>query len=368
MNSEKEYRLLHVQFRASTDEKSIEGYAAVFNTVTDLGWFSEQIAPGAFKRAIAEKQDVRCLFNHDPNQVLGRTKSGTLTLEEDNTGLKFSCDMPDTTIGNDVRSMIKRGDVDQCSFGFIVMQESIAYGDDGTATRTIQDCDLFDVSPVTFAAYPTTSVQARSIEKVGKALKRADDDGTPDVDPDAEEFNEAMGIHHLDESSAHAEHATRCRSLAAASDDDDLAQHLRASAKMHDEHSDRCAYRAALCFERAADYRGDSSERSASKKTKRVAGEDLTADCFLYVGDPEKTATWALPYKFSTEEKTKSHLRNALARFDQTSTIPSDKKAEVKSKLLAKCKEYGIDTAETNAADMSLEVAKARTYLAGLSL
>lgn len=86
--------------------------------------------------------------------------------------------------------------------------------------------------------------------------------------------------------------------------------------------------------------------KDKKKKTKRVAGEDLTADCFAYVGDPEKTDTWKLPIKFSDEEKTKRHIRNALARFDQTKGIPADEKDKVKAKIHAAAKEHGIDVEE----------------------
>jgi hypothetical protein len=86
--------------------------------------------------------------------------------------------------------------------------------------------------------------------------------------------------------------------------------------------------------------------KAKDKKTKRVAGEDLTADCFAYVGDPEKTDTWKLPIKFSDDEKTKRHIRNALARFDQTKGIPEDKKDEVKAKIVAAAKKNGIDVEE----------------------
>jgi hypothetical protein len=82
------------------------------------------------------------------------------------------------------------------------------------------------------------------------------------------------------------------------------------------------------------------------KKTKRVAGEDLTADCFAHVGDPEKTETWKLPIKFSTEEKTKRHIVNALARFASTKGIPADEKAKVKAKIIAAAKEHGIEVSE----------------------
>lgn len=168
----KEYRIFQTTVRAKADSPQIEGYAAVFNVSADLGFLTERIAPGAFSRAIAEKQDVRCLFNHDPNNVLGRTKSGTLALSEDNTGLSYVCDMPDTQIGRDVHTMITRGDVDQCSFGFIVTKEEVTYNDDGSCTRQIQDCDLFDVSPVTYPAYESTSVEARSNETVLDTYKR----------------------------------------------------------------------------------------------------------------------------------------------------------------------------------------------------
>lgn len=175
-----EHRIFKTELRVAADGKpQIDGYAAVFNSETDLGYVRESIAPGAFTRAIKEKQDVRCLFNHDPNNVLGRTKSGTLILAEDNTGLKFHCDMPDTTIGKDVHAMIQRGDVDQCSFGFIVREEEVTYGEDAVV-RVIKDCDLFDVSPVTYPAYPTTSVEARSNATILKTYKRDAEDGDPD--------------------------------------------------------------------------------------------------------------------------------------------------------------------------------------------
>jgi hypothetical protein len=86
--------------------------------------------------------------------------------------------------------------------------------------------------------------------------------------------------------------------------------------------------------------------RKANAKTKRVAGEDLTAECFAYVGDPEKTDTWKLPIKFSSEAKSKRHIRNALARFDQTKGIPDDEKEKVKAKIVAAAKEHGIDADE----------------------
>src|SRR6266700_2864691 len=128
MTNTLERRTITAEVRASrADGKPtrLEGYAAVFNKFSEnLGGFKEKIAPGAFSRAITEKQDVRALFNHDPNFVLGRTASGTLDLSEDDKGLMFSCEMPDTTVARDLMALVERGDVNQCSFGFIVRADS----------------------------------------------------------------------------------------------------------------------------------------------------------------------------------------------------------------------------------------------------
>jgi Escherichia/Staphylococcus phage prohead protease len=177
LTNQVEHRIFTTELRASTtDNPQTNGYAAVFNTIIDLGWYKEQIAQGTFTRAIAEKQDIRALFNHNPDHVLGRTKSNTLALSEDNTGLRFSCDMPDTQTGRDVYTLVQRGDVDQCSFGFIVRDEKVTYDADGNALRTIKDADLFDVSIVTYPAYESTSVEARSRDAAAQTYKRNVDD------------------------------------------------------------------------------------------------------------------------------------------------------------------------------------------------
>lgn len=151
----------------------ISGYAAVFNKYSsDLGGFKEKIKPGAFSRALRERQDVRCLFNHDANCVLGRLLAGTLTVSEDPKGLLYRCELPDTTTARDLHVSISRGDISQCSFSFSVRDGgdiwSTEYCDpddsdeDCFASRTLTDVNLFDVSPVTFPAYQNTSVSARS--------------------------------------------------------------------------------------------------------------------------------------------------------------------------------------------------------------
>ncbi len=146
----------------------LAGYAAVFNDSYDSGWFIETIAPGAFRRAIKEKQDVRCLFNHDANNLLGRTKSKTLTLAEDSIGLHFDCELnPDARIATEVHAMVNRGDLDGCSFAFTVRKQSWFEEKDGGGNiiqhRLIEDVDLYDVGPVTYPAYEGTSVNARAL-------------------------------------------------------------------------------------------------------------------------------------------------------------------------------------------------------------
>lgn len=167
-----EFRAFKTELRVMADKPCVEGYAAVYNVSTDLGCgYRESVNPAAFTRALAEKQDVRGLFNHDANMVLGRTKSGTLRLSSDNTGLHFECDLNEQDPeAMSVRAKIMRGDVDQCSFAFSCSKDSVTYNDDGTCDREIMDADLFDVSPVTYPAYDTTSCEARSVDAVRKTL------------------------------------------------------------------------------------------------------------------------------------------------------------------------------------------------------
>lgn len=139
----------------------LEGYPAVFNSLSmDLGGFRERILPGAFTRTLQDA-DVRALFNHDVNFVLGRTKSGTLSLQEDERGLAMVNTPPDTQLVRDmVIAPVKRGDVDQMSFMFRTRKDKWLE-ENGWLVRELVDVDLFDVSPVTFPAYPATVVSAR---------------------------------------------------------------------------------------------------------------------------------------------------------------------------------------------------------------
>jgi len=157
------------ELRAKEDGH-IEGHAAVFNqeyVLYEGGSYRvvETVKPGAFTRALKEKQDVRCLMNHDPNHVLGRTVAGTLKLKQDDQGLYFDCAPPDTQLGRDLVTLIKRGDVSGASFAFTVTAQTWREAKkDGvtTSTREIEDVDLFDASPVTYPAYTGTDVSARA--------------------------------------------------------------------------------------------------------------------------------------------------------------------------------------------------------------
>lgn len=144
--------------------RKITGYAAVFEKLSDdLGWFREKIQPGAFAETIGA-DDIRALWNHDSNFPLGRNKSGTLVLSEDDHGLKIEIDPPDTQWARDLMTSIDRGDVDQMSFGFQTLSDKweMVEGED---IRTLIKVRLFDVSPVTFPAYPDTEVGLRSLEE-----------------------------------------------------------------------------------------------------------------------------------------------------------------------------------------------------------
>jgi len=149
----------------------IEGYAAVFDKPSeDLGGFVEFIKPGAFTNAI-KSDDVRALVNHDAGlSTIGRTASGTLELEQDKKGLKYRVKVPDTSAGRDVVELIKRGDITGSSFGFQVVSDKWETVD-GEEQRTLLEVKLFDVSPVTFPAYPDTDVAVRSRDAYRASIK-----------------------------------------------------------------------------------------------------------------------------------------------------------------------------------------------------
>lgn len=155
---------LRVQPKDENGQSVIEGHAAIFDSLSqDLGFmfpFKERINKGAFKSSL-EKDDIRALWNHDANYVLGRNKAGTLELTETNKGLRVRIHPPDTQWARDLTESIRRGDVSQMSFGFVVEKEtwSVEGKED---IRTLEQVKLYDVSPVTFPAYLDTDVGVRS--------------------------------------------------------------------------------------------------------------------------------------------------------------------------------------------------------------
>jgi HK97 family phage prohead protease len=155
------------QRSSSGGMKTIRGVAAVYNSPSlGLGGFTERIQPGAFRHSIASKRDVRCLRDHDDAQLLGRTTSGTLTLNDSPTGLGFSCLLPETNAGRDVQALIERRDISQCSFGMMFcLRDDWDVSLDGEDVRTILDADVYDVSCVASPAYPATSCSVRSIDQ-----------------------------------------------------------------------------------------------------------------------------------------------------------------------------------------------------------
>lgn len=178
MKLEIERRVLVVDdLRIEEREKEgarIVGHAAVFNSLSeDLGGFREMIAPGAFAEAIG-RDDVRALFNHDSNIVLGRSRSGTLKLSEDERGLLSEITLPDTQQARDLAVLMKRGDVTQMSFAFSVHKDDQDWKKNGEGPweRTIRKVSrLYDVSPVTYAAYPQTDAAVRCMQEFEEAAR-----------------------------------------------------------------------------------------------------------------------------------------------------------------------------------------------------
>ena len=156
------YTVRELRADPAGEGRRVVGYAAIYNSLSeDLGGFIERIRPGAFARTL-RSADVRALMNHDRNYVIGRNKAGTLELVDDEVGLRIAADAPDTQWARDMLTSIRRGDIDQMSFTFRAIRDEWTQVED-QLVRTLIDVDLYDVSVVTFPAYPQTSVNVRSI-------------------------------------------------------------------------------------------------------------------------------------------------------------------------------------------------------------
>ena len=179
--TERRYTAGVIEARSNGGPMTIAGHASVFDTPYELYGFREQVQRGAFKKTLKESQDIAALWNHDPNVVLGRNRSGTLRLSEDDTGLHYEVDLPDTQAARDLYTLIERGDVYQSSFAFEIVKEKWDQPEDKNIMplRTIREVKLFDVSPVTYPASPSTDVDvARAVRCLAEAMGIEQTDAT----------------------------------------------------------------------------------------------------------------------------------------------------------------------------------------------
>ena len=146
-------------FQVTSTGRTLKGYAAMFNTPTRIADFDEVIRPGAFASALSDPsaQNIRALYEHDDRSLLGRVGAGSLRLREDATGLAFELDLPETQLGNDVLALVKRGDLQGMSFGFLPTAEEWQ-----GSTRLLNGVNLAEITLTANPAYPTTSVNVRS--------------------------------------------------------------------------------------------------------------------------------------------------------------------------------------------------------------
>jgi len=160
-----EKRSINYEFRAMPESRTIVGTATVFNSAYDMGWYEEEMSADVFTNS--DMNDVVALFNHDANMVLARTKSGTLKLKVTGSAMEYEFEAPNTTLGNDLLEMVKRGDVYQSSFAFSVEAEDWQEREGMKPKRIIRSIKkVYDVSPVTYPANPDTMVAKRSYEQI----------------------------------------------------------------------------------------------------------------------------------------------------------------------------------------------------------
>src|SRR5260370_32229482 len=322
----------------------ITGYPAKFNKLSQRMWgMRGQILPGAFKRTLAEGADVRGLLNHNPDFVLGRNKAGTMRLSETSVGLRMEIDAPDTQVARDLMTSIDRGDITQGSFRFKTVTDNW-HMQDGETIRDLIDVDLMDVSVVTFPAYEDTDIGVRSLSAAaGMDVARFSEIVTRIEHnlPAKSEDRDFLGllIHRAELLRAklpepelrNLESATRRLRLLQATDCLGLDVHPRhVATSQRDEKRDAAS----------------GGEKRDAHLTKKVDGEDLSAHDFIIAEKADDTDTWHLPCHFSTEAKTVSHLRDALARFDQVKGISDAEKKKALTKLKHLAKAHGIDVSD----------------------
>lgn len=152
---------------ASPSPGKLAGYAAVFDSPADLGPFVEVVRSGAFTRSLRTPGAILALFDHERRSVLGRVSAGTLRLQEDQRGLAFELDLPDTSVGRDLAVLVQRGDVAGCSFGFVVPVDGDAWSTRGDKlTRELHNVDLHEITVTPTPAYTDTEVAMRSMPRL----------------------------------------------------------------------------------------------------------------------------------------------------------------------------------------------------------
>ena len=171
----------NIELRAEGDGNTFSGYAALFNSPSEPLPFTEVIQRGAFTRSLKSRNDVKMLWNHDSSMPLASTRSGTMTLVEDERGLKVTATLPQTSAGNDARELIKKGIVDAMSFGFSVPAGGDSWSSDGN-TRTLKSVRLHEVSIVAWPAYSATggTVSVRGLDRLAQRAE-VDADALQDV-------------------------------------------------------------------------------------------------------------------------------------------------------------------------------------------
>jgi uncharacterized protein len=174
------------ELRVATREdgsRIVSGYAILYNSLSvDLGGFSEIVAPGSLTRTLRENPDVLCLRDHKSELVLGRTVAGTLTLDDQPNGLHFTVTLPNTTAASDLAESLSRGDVDGCSFGFSVFNDTWIDDSEGNIIRTLLDIDLYEISVTSFPAYPAATAALRTApSEIRSRIEHRDDATTDDV-------------------------------------------------------------------------------------------------------------------------------------------------------------------------------------------
>ena len=187
---------------AEGEDMVLEGYAAVFNSETDLGHFREVIKPGAFDDVMTN--DVRALINHDPNLILGRTENGTLELSTDERGLKYRVKLGNQSYAKDFYESVKRGDISQSSFAFTIEDQS--WNEERTVRSVDKVRQLLDVSPVTYPAYAAATVQAREQQlELDEAIAVAE----ADTDTKSETISKTTTMNLNEMKATRAKHADR---------------------------------------------------------------------------------------------------------------------------------------------------------------